>query len=344
VVLADIRRIEKAIESETIRLDKDDGTSIFKWVDKIRAANSLLGFKSGACPVPPGSDLRLDTFTLMIQTPWQLEQYRAHGSNILFMDGTHNTTMYENMTLFTLIVRNKWGHGAFLLTSDKLDSKYSYDMQSRIGIPIAWMIASNGTAETIGYFISLLREHSPLIIPHWLMTDRDLAQINALKRYFPTSTILLCWWHVLHAWQQHLVISQNVELWDKLKAWVRIECLKKFEVAWLEIQRLASSAFRDYLVQYWMTDEFRAMWSAVNRKDRAIFERSDTNMLLEAYVPHFFYGIVTLSQLSHANKRKPYEKHSHIHASTRHQDSATSLKQNMSTVSAVSLSKCTRNL
>jgi len=38
------------------------------------------------------------------------------------------------------------------------------------------------------------------------------------------------------------------------------------------------------------------------------------------------------------------KNHSHIHASTRHQDPATSLKQNMSTVSAVSLSECTRNL
>lgn len=27
------------------------------------------------------------------------------------MDGTHNTTMYENLTLFTLLVRNNWGHG-----------------------------------------------------------------------------------------------------------------------------------------------------------------------------------------------------------------------------------------
>ncbi|KIK00486.1 hypothetical protein K443DRAFT_100253 [Laccaria amethystina LaAM-08-1] len=166
------------------------------------------------------------------------------------------------------------------------------------------MITSNGTAETIGYFISLLREHSPLIIPHWLMTDHNLVQINALRCYFPTSMILLCWWHVLHAWQQHLIISQNVELWDKLKAWVWIECLKKFEATWLEIQRLVPTAFRNYLihyyeslVQYWMTDKFRAMWSAVNRKDRAIFERSDTNMLLEAYIPHFFYQIVTLSHL-----------------------------------------------
>lgn len=130
MVLADISHIEKAIESETIHLDKDNGTSIFKWVDKICTADSLLGFKSGACPVPPGSDLWLDTFTLMIQALWQLEQHHTHGSTILFMDGTHNTTMYKNMTLFTLIVCNKWSHSVFILTPKKLDSKYSYNMQS----------------------------------------------------------------------------------------------------------------------------------------------------------------------------------------------------------------------
>lgn len=110
-VLADVRRIEKAVQAELVRLDKDDALSVFKWVNKLRDGDSLLGFKSRTCPVPPGSDLRPDTFTLMVQTPWQREQYIEHGSNILFTDGTHNTTMYENMTLTSLLVRNKWGHG-----------------------------------------------------------------------------------------------------------------------------------------------------------------------------------------------------------------------------------------
>jgi hypothetical protein len=51
-----------------------------------------------------------------------------------------------------------------------------------------------------------------------------------------------------------------------------------------------------------------------------------------------------ITKPSHPNKRKPYENHSHIHASRRRQDPATSLKQNMSTVSAISLSECTRNI
>ena len=51
--------------------------------------------------------------------------------------------------------------------------------------------------------------------------------------------------------------------------------------------------------------------------------------------------IVSLPIQTNANFTK---NHSHIHASTRHQDPATSLKQNMSTVSAISLPECARNL
>lgn len=127
----------------------------------------------------------------MIQRPWQRGKYIERGSNILFIDGTHNTTMYENIDtdLFACA-----GHG----------------------IPVAWMIASKGTAETIGYFISLVQSRSLLIMPRWLMSGRDLAQIKALLQYFPASRMLLCWWHVLRAWQQHFVTSHTTM--DKTKS------------------------------------------------------------------------------------------------------------------------------
>jgi hypothetical protein len=112
ITLADIRRIEKAIEAEDIRLHHDDGKSVFLWAEQLRASDSLLGFKSRACPVPLGSKLANDAFTLMIQTPLQREQFHCYGNkSIAFIDGTHNTTMYENMILTTIIVRDHWGHG-----------------------------------------------------------------------------------------------------------------------------------------------------------------------------------------------------------------------------------------
>lgn len=112
ITLADVCRIEKAIEAETIHLDPDDGKSTFLWVEQLCASNSLLGFKSRACLVPLGSKLADDAFVLMVQTPSQREQFHHYGNKaIIFIDGTHNTTMYQNMTLTTILVRDHWGHG-----------------------------------------------------------------------------------------------------------------------------------------------------------------------------------------------------------------------------------------
>ncbi|KAJ7347674.1 hypothetical protein DFH08DRAFT_960107 [Mycena albidolilacea] len=114
------------------------------------------------------------------------------------------------------------------------------------------------------------------------MSDFDWAQINACWDVYH-SLILLCWWHVLHAWQQHFHISQNPELWELLKKWVRMTHEDEFNAAWAEIQRIAPPKFVVYLKQYWMPAHVVRMWSAVHRKDRTIFECCDTNMLIEVW-------------------------------------------------------------
>jgi hypothetical protein len=37
--------------------------------------------------------------------------FAKHGEHLLCIDTTHNVTMYENLNLTTLLVRNKRGHG-----------------------------------------------------------------------------------------------------------------------------------------------------------------------------------------------------------------------------------------
>jgi hypothetical protein len=115
------------------------------------------------------------------------------------------------------------------------------------------------------------------------MSDFSWPQINACIDVY-LARILLCWWHVLHAWQQHFHISQNAELWELLKKWIRITEQLEFEATWLKIQRMAPEGFMKYLEQYWMSPQVVKMWSAVHRTPRTIFELCDTNMLIEAYV------------------------------------------------------------
>ncbi|KAK9956291.1 hypothetical protein ABG768_014036, partial [Culter alburnus] len=38
-----------------------------------------------------------------------------------------------------------------------------------------------------------------------IMIDRDLKELNAIRRVFPTAKVLLCWFHVLQAVHRWMV-------------------------------------------------------------------------------------------------------------------------------------------
>ncbi|KAK6971284.1 hypothetical protein R3P38DRAFT_3242736 [Favolaschia claudopus] len=120
IQLQDIRRIEKAIEAESIRLHSGDGESTLLWVERLRAQGMLLGFKAKSQPPPADSGLEPDVFILMVQTKWQKQKFEQYGRELVCIDATHNTTIYENLNLTTLL--------------------FAYSLST--GIPIAFMLAS----------------------------------------------------------------------------------------------------------------------------------------------------------------------------------------------------------
>ena len=62
------------------------------------------------------------------------------------------------------------------------------------------MLSSNGTQPTIEFFLNLIKAQSPKVSPSIFMTDRDQAQVNAIRSVFPNyGRIFYCWWHVLWA-------------------------------------------------------------------------------------------------------------------------------------------------
>jgi MULE transposase domain len=61
----------------------------------------------------------------------------------------------------------------------------------RTGVPVAWMLLSNGTVATIAFFLNWVKIVSLGIWPSIIMTDRDLAQIKAIKAVYPNSQIFL---------------------------------------------------------------------------------------------------------------------------------------------------------
>ncbi|KAI0047191.1 hypothetical protein FA95DRAFT_1492871 [Auriscalpium vulgare] len=194
VKMTDIRRIERLVEAETIRLDQDDGRSCLRWADKLHS------------------------------------------------------------------------------------------------VPVAWCIASNGTQETVDFFIGCIQDLSPDVWPLNWMTDRDLAQINVIKLRYPKSRLFLCWWHVLHAWQAHFNTTAFPELWALLKRWIRISNPAEFDLCWTEIKTLPHrpKSVIAYLEHDWIP--WVHAWSAVARQGRTIYEESDTNMYLEGYQMVGFEG------------------------------------------------------
>jgi hypothetical protein len=134
-------------------------------------------------------------------------------------------------------------------------------------MPVAWMSTSNTMIPAITFFLKWIKDASPGIRPKILMTDCDQAQIAALQTVYPQSRVLLCTWHVLRAMQSHFVTNQFLELWDKVKAWVKSDKMANFLNLWDEISTDPSipQSFVQYLAKEWVPSPH--MWSRVARKN-----------------------------------------------------------------------------
>ena len=146
------------------------------------------------------------------------------------------------------------------------------------------MLTSSGTTDTIAFFVRWVRDGSPAVRPTVIMTDRDQAQMEALKEIYPLSQIWLCLWHVLHAMRSHFLTNEFQSLWERVKALVKTEDLATFYRLWDDISTDPSvpQTFVQYMALSWMP--LSHTWSKVVRKNRSIYLEGDTNMLIEAYV------------------------------------------------------------
>jgi hypothetical protein len=146
------------------------------------------------------------------------------------------------------------------------------------------MISSSMRKETVGFFLNWVKSGSPEVRPSIIMSDRDQAQLAAIRDVYPHSRLFLCTWHVLRAMRRHFVTSAFKPLWEKIQIWVKTCDPAEFSKIWEEISSdpLVPSSLIQYLKSEWLS--VSEMWSNVSRKNRHIFEEGDTNMLIEAYV------------------------------------------------------------
>jgi hypothetical protein len=111
ITTGEICRIRKEVLRTDIQLDANDAHSTQIWVDKLRTQGKFVYYKDKRDPPPMGSDLANNLFALCIQTKFQKGAYEHLRNGFLGIDTTHNVTQYKGILLFTLMARDKWGHG-----------------------------------------------------------------------------------------------------------------------------------------------------------------------------------------------------------------------------------------
>jgi hypothetical protein len=102
-----------AVEQETICLHPEDAISIKLWMDRLQEMEVNVFYKDKLTPPPPASKLQGDTFILCVQTPFQMDAFQRLGnSGFIGINTTHNITHFSDVLLFTIIARDRWGHGS----------------------------------------------------------------------------------------------------------------------------------------------------------------------------------------------------------------------------------------
>src|SRR6266404_410156 len=144
------------------------------------------------------------------------------------------------------------------------------------------MLSSSGTEATIKCFLYFVKSHNPEIAPKITMSDRDQAQLNAIKAVYLDTKLLLCWWHVLRTMRMHFRTEEFPELWECVWELVKTSDQSRFDSLWEWIQTNPSvpQSFVDYLKVNWMS--VVSLWSGISWKNRTIFQEGNTNMLIES--------------------------------------------------------------
>ena len=186
----DIRNVLCQFNILGIEKHPNDYVSIQAWVTEMRCQefNPVLYFKQQGTEDVENS-IGKDDFLLCIQTKFQLEMLKAHGSSVVCVDSTHGTNMYDFL-LITILVLDEFGEG----------------------LPIAWAISNKENTETLTVFMKKLRVVSGELQPVFFMTDDANQYWNSWKAaYGNTDTKtkkLLCAWHIDKNWRK--AIRENI--------------------------------------------------------------------------------------------------------------------------------------
>ena len=129
---------------------------------------------------------RLSLFLMhvVLQTEFMRDMMTKYGGNIICIDSTHGTNMYDFLLVSVMVIDE---HGE--------------------GIPVAWAISNHEDTSTLVHFLTTVKSRVGDIKPTLFMSDDAEAFFNAWQGAFGVhkeTQKLLCTFHVDRAWRKNL--------------------------------------------------------------------------------------------------------------------------------------------
>ena len=178
----DIRNISTQYNIEGVQKHANDHTSTAAWVEEMKEMefNPVVIFKQQGTTIEE-EGVRQEDFLLAVQTKFQLEMMKEFGNNIICVDATHGTNLYDFL-LVTVMVVDDFGEG----------------------IPVAWAIMTREDHHMISFFLRALLKRTGSLKPSVFMSDDANQYWNSWSQVYGNNGTrkLLCAWHVDRAWRK----------------------------------------------------------------------------------------------------------------------------------------------
>ena len=185
VTVQDIQNIRRQYNIDGIQRHSSDHQSVKIWIEEMSSQiyNPVLLHKvQGEEPCIEMENLRKEDMLLVVQTEFQRDMMIKFGNNIICLDATHGTTMYDFL-LITAIVVDEYGEG----------------------VPIAWALSNREDKSVIVHFLKSVQARVGDLSPNIVMSDCAEQYYGAWVAVFEgTPKKLLCTWHVDKAWRRKL--------------------------------------------------------------------------------------------------------------------------------------------
>ena len=263
----DILNIQNKLNFDCIHKHGDDQSSVCAWVEELKKMkyNPVIFFKPQGIDGDEG-EIHKDDFMLVFQTEFQRDLLIFYSNDVVCMDATHGTNMYD-FQLITLLVVDTYGEG----------------------IPVAWAISNHENTAHITKFLEVIKDRVDLghLCPKVFMSDDADQYYNSWKAVFPWDGTkkLLCAWHVDRAWRKSLnKLVSDTQIRGELYHHLRILLLEQDESGFrVKLQQVVSyflqiePQFCDYFRREYISRV--EQWATFGRVSAGV----NTNMMLESF-------------------------------------------------------------